>query len=166
MAEWYVVQTLARAEQRADTNLKRQGFQSYLPQLRCERRHARKREVVPAPLFPGYLFVRLDLSQQRWRSINGTFGVSQLICYGDRPAAAPAGIVEELMTRENEDGLITLEPRRFIKGETLRFVSGTMKDCLGLFEGMAARERVIVLLDLLGRKVRVETHIGAVAAVG
>lgn len=166
MAEWYVVQTQARAEQRADANLRQQGFQSYLPRLRCERRHARKRETVLAPLFPGYLFVKLDLAQHRWRSINGTFGVSQLVCYGDRPAAAPQGIVEELMTREDQEGLITLEPRRFIKGETLRFVSGTMKDCLGLFEGMAARERVIVLLDLLGRKVRVETPIQAVAAAG
>lgn len=165
MTGWYVVQTLARAEERADLNLRQQGFESYLPRLRRERRHARRRDTVLTPLFPGYLFVQLDLQKQPWRCINGTYGVSRLVCSGDRPAVVPGSFVGDLMEREDESGFITLEPRPFRKGETLEFVSGAMKDCLGLFEGMAARERVIVLLDLLGRKVRVETPIQAVAAV-
>ncbi len=165
MTDWYVVQTLARAEERADLNLRRQGFKSYLPRLRRERRHARRTDMVLTPLFPGYLFVQLDLQRQAWRSINGTYGVSRLICRGERPAAAPGSFVADLMEREDERGFITLEPRPFKKGETLQFVSGAMKDCLGLYEGMAARERVIVLLDLLGRKVRVEASIQTVAAV-
>jgi transcriptional antiterminator RfaH len=164
MKRWYVAQTQAHSEERARLNLERQGFEAYLPCYQRERRHARRRDVVRKPLFPGYVFVRLDLEDAPWRSINGTFGVNHLICRGEQPAALPEGIVEELGERENEDGLVVLQPRSFHKGEALRIVSGALNDCLGIFEDMADRERVVLLLDLLGRKVRVEAPLDAVVS--
>jgi len=161
---WYVAQTQMRAEERARINLERQGFEAYLPRYLRERSHARRRDVVRAPLFPGYIFVHLDLETAPWRSINGTLGVSHLICNGERPAAVPAGVVEELAAREDENGIIPLQRRPFHKGEALRIVSGALADCFGLFERMADRDRVILLLDLLGRKVAVQAPLGAVAA--
>lgn len=155
MKRWYVAQTQASAEERARLNLERQGFRAYLPRYRRERRHARRRELVRAPLFPGYIFVELDPNSAPWRSINGTLGVIQLICHGERPAPLPDGVVEALAARENEEGLVVLQPRRFRKGEALRIVSGALTNCFGFFEKMADRDRVILLLDLLGRKVRV-----------
>ena len=164
MKRWYVAQTQLRAEERARVNLERQGFQAYLPCYKRERRHARRCDVVRTPLFPGYIFVRLDVESAPWRSVNGTFGVSQLICRGERPAAVPEGIVEEIADRENEEGLIVLKPRGFQKGEALRFVRGALSDCFGFFEKMADGDRVILLLDLLGRKVRVQAPLDSVAA--
>jgi transcriptional antiterminator RfaH len=166
MKRWYVAQTQVRCEERARLNLERQGFRVYLPRYRRERRHARRCDVVRAPLFPGYVFVQLDLESAPWRSINGTFGVTHLVCRGERPAAVPEGIVEELTARENEEGLIPLQPRGFRKGETLQIVSGALADCFGFFEKMADRDRVILLLDLLGRKVRVQAPLEAVTAAG
>jgi transcriptional antiterminator RfaH len=165
MIRWYVAQTQVRAEERARSNLERQEFRTYLPRYLRERRHARRRDTVAAPLFPGYVFVRLDLDSAPWRAVNGTFGVTQLICQGNRPAAVPEGVVEQIAARENSQGLISLAPRAFRKGEALRIVSGAMADCFGLFESMADRDRVILLLDLLGRKVRVEAPQAAVRAV-
>jgi len=164
MKRWYVAQTQAHAEERARVNLERQGFSTYLPRYRRERRHARRRDTVKAPLFPGYIFVELDLERAPWRSINGTFGVTQLVCRGERPAAVPAGVVEEITGRAGEDGLIELQPAALRKGEALRIVSGALADCRGLFERMADRDRVILLLDLLGRTVQVEAPRTAVAA--
>jgi transcriptional antiterminator RfaH len=164
MKRWYVAHTQVHAEERARLNLEQQGFRTYLPRYRRERRHARRRDIVRAPLFPGYIFVQLDPESAPWRSINGTFGVNYLICYGERPAAVPEGVVEEIAARENEEGLIELQPKRFRKGEALRIVSGALADCLGFFEKMADRERVVLLLELLGRKVRVETPLNSVAA--
>ena len=164
MKRWYVAQTQVRAEERARINLRRQGFEPYLPRYQRERRHARRRDLVKAPLFPGYIFVQFDLEAAAWRSINGTYGISQLVCFGDRPAAVPEGVVEEIVARENQDGLIPLQPRSFRKGEALRIVSGALAECFGLFERMADRDRVILLLDLLGRKVRVEARRQTVAA--
>lgn len=156
MKKWYVAHTQQRSEERARINLERQGFTTYLPRYLRERRHARRREIVKAPLFPGYIFVQLDLEQARWRSINGTLGVSHLICDGERPAELPQSVMDALMARENEEGVIVLQPRPFQQGEPLRIVSGALADCLGIFERMADRDRVVLLLDLLGRKVRVQ----------
>jgi transcriptional antiterminator RfaH len=164
MKRWYVAQTRLRAEERARVNLERQGFQAYLPCYRRERRHARRCDIVRSPLFPGYVFVQLDLENAPWRSVNGTFGVNRLVCRGEQPAPVPEGIVEEIAAQENEEGLIVLKPRGFREGETLRFVRGALADCLGFFERMADGDRVILLLDLLGRKVRVQAPLDSVAA--
>ncbi|HQF30164.1 MAG TPA: transcription termination/antitermination NusG family protein, partial [Hyphomicrobiales bacterium] len=60
MAGWYVVSTQPHQEARAESNLVRQGFETWLPRFARERRHARKVDTVLVALFPGYLFVRLD----------------------------------------------------------------------------------------------------------
>ena len=59
MRRWYVVHTQPQGESRAKANLERQGYEVYLPRCRKWRRHARRAEIVAAPLFPRYLFVRL-----------------------------------------------------------------------------------------------------------
>ena len=76
---WFVARVLAHQENRAQFNLHRLGFRSFLPRLRRTIRHARKLRDTLNPLFPGYIFIVIDLSKQRWRSINGTFGVASLI---------------------------------------------------------------------------------------
>ena|SRR5690242_3079829 len=155
-ARWYVVQTQPRAEAKAATHLERQGFATYLPRFLKRRRHARRIETIEAPLFPRYLFVRIDLASQRWRCIHSTIGVSRLVCNGEEPAAVADVIVDGLRAREGADGLVRLEPRRrFAQGEPVRLIDGALASCLGLYEGMADGDRVAVLLDLLGRKVRV-----------
>jgi hypothetical protein len=68
---WYVARTQPRAEGRAIANLEKQNFRTFCPRFRKSRQHARRVENVLVPLFPSYIFVRLDLSRDRWRSVNG-----------------------------------------------------------------------------------------------
>jgi transcriptional antiterminator RfaH len=153
---WYVAQTRPRAEALATTHLNRQGFPTFLPRYLKRRRHARRVEMVAAPFFPRYLFVSVDMETQRWRSIQSTIGVSRLVCNGDSPAVVDDRIIESLKQRENELGFIQLDQRpRFQPGEKVRVLDGAFTDSLGFYEGMTDRERVTILLDLLGRKVRV-----------
>ncbi len=162
---WFVVHTLPNAEAKAVTYLNRQGFDVYLPRYLKRRRHARKIETVAAPLFPRYVFVAFDLAAQRWRSICSTVGVARLVCNGDYPATVPHGIVAALRGREDAGGFIKLDSRPgFRPGEKVRVIDGAFSSCLGLFEGMAERERIAILLDLLGRKVRVVLDADLVAA--
>ncbi len=164
-ARWYVVQTHVHSETKAVTHLNRQGYPTYLPRYLKRRRHARRVETIAAPLFPRYLFVTIDLASQRWRSIQSTIGVTHLVCNGDDPAIVPNGVVEELQRREDERGFITLDTRpRFARGDQIRVVDGIFDACIGLFDGMADRERVAILLDLLGRKVRVVLDGESIAA--
>jgi transcriptional antiterminator RfaH len=162
---WCVVQTHANAEAKAAAHLVRQGYEVYLPRYLKRRSHARKVENVPAPLFPRYLFVGLDLMIARWRAIQSTLGVSHLVCSGHEPATLSSRVVSDLRAREDSNGFVqlSLQPRH-APGDRVRVIEGVFGESFGSFEGMADRNRVAILLDLLGRKVRVVLDEEAVAA--
>ena len=155
-ADWFVVQTRAHSETKASAHLLRQGFQIYLPRYLKQRRHARRVDVVAAPLFPGYLFVAIDMTTQRWLAIQSTVGVIRLVRDGDRPAPVPGHVLSTLKGREDDAGFIRLRSApEFAVGDKVRVQGGAFDDCLGIYQGMSGQERVAILLDLLGRKVRV-----------
>ena len=155
-SRWYVAQTHIHAEAKASQHLCCQGFDVYLPRYLKSRRHARRVDRVAAPLFPRYLFVSIDLTTQRWYAINSTIGISKLIRHGNVPVAVPDAIIEGLKRREDAEGHIQLEPQsRFVPGDKVRVSHGAFCDCLGLYETVSGKERSAILLDLLGRKVRV-----------
>src|SRR5271166_1469580 len=91
---WFVARVLPHREASAQFNLHRQGYRSFAPGLRRTIRHARTMRNVIAPLFPGYIFVILDLSADRWRCVNSTIGVASLIMGVEQPTPVPPGIVE------------------------------------------------------------------------
>jgi transcriptional antiterminator RfaH len=162
---WYVAQTQPHAEKKASEHLRRQGFGVYLPRYLKQRRHARRVERTAAPLFPRYVFVSIELVTQRWLSIDSTFGVSRLIRAGDLPAPIPQTIIDALKCREDANGFVQLIRRpRFAPGDKIRIVGGAFCDCCGLYEGMTSSERVAILLDLLGRKVRTIVDTGFIEA--
>ena len=165
ISQWYVVQTHPRAEARAVSHLLRQGYQPYLPRFLKRRRHARRIDLVPAPFFPNYLFVALDLASQVWHPIQSTVGVARIIRNGDAPAQIDGRIVESLKMREDESGFIQFQQQpAFRRGDKLRVIEGVFGDALAIFESMTDSQRVTVLLDLLGRKVRVVLDSVSVAA--
>jgi transcriptional antiterminator RfaH len=162
---WYVVQSQPNAENKAIAHLQRQGFATYLPCYLKRRRHARRVEIVPAPLFPRYLFVTFDLMSQRWRSIFSTVGVSHIVCNGELPTPISDEVIGSLRAREDASGFVTLDRSpKFRVGDKIRVLDGAFADCLGLYEGMKDRDRIAILLDLLGRKVRVTVAAENVAA--
>jgi transcriptional antiterminator RfaH len=136
--------------------LQRQGFEIHFPRYLKSRRHARRVETVAAPLFPRYIFVAIDTAVQRWRSIHSTIGVSRLVCHGDNPVEVPNSVIDELKLGQDEQGFVQLERKHpFRPGEHIRVLNGAFSAYLGLFERMTDNERVAILLDFLGRKVRV-----------
>lgn len=164
-ARWYVVQTQVNGEARAAQNLIRQGFEIYLPRYLKRRRHARKVDVTAKPLFPRYMFVAIDLAAQRWRAIQSTIGVSHLVSNGDDPASVPEGVVHALKAREDTKGFIQMDVKpAFAPGDKVRVLAGAFMDNSGLFNGLADHDRVSILLDMLGRKVRVLLDADMVAA--
>jgi transcriptional antiterminator RfaH len=154
--DWLVAQTRPSFENKAARHLANQGYEVYLPRYLKRRHHARKTDYVAAPLFPRYLFVGADLSAQRWRPIQSTFGVTRLVTNGERPVLVPEGVVRSLVLREDDKGFIKMERGvKFSPGEKVRIVSGAFTDNFGFFECSGERDRVAILLDLLGQKVRV-----------
>ena len=153
-ARWYVVHTQPCAESQAISRLELQGYRVICPRYRRVVRHARKARSVLAPLFPNYLFVRLDISRDQWRSVNGTRGVVRLLMQGGMPQPVPNGIVEGLQARMREGG--TIDWRSALQvGGTVRIVDGPFAELVGTLEHLDAAGRVRVLLALLGRSVSV-----------
>jgi transcriptional antiterminator RfaH len=166
MMRWYVAHTQPLGETKASWHLRNQDFAVYLPLFLKRRRHARRIDWVRAPLFPRYLFIGMDLETARWRSIRSTVGIAGLVCHGDRPTPVPQGIVEAIKAREGDDGVVTLPAAPlFDKGERVHITEGALRGLTGLYEGATDEERVIILLDLLGRQVRVRVKLETVQAV-
>ena len=155
MKHWHVIYTRPRLESLALHHLKRQGFTAYLPQHRKLRRHARSTDWIVAPLFPRYLFVLIDVAATHWRTIRSTIGVSDIICQGDQPLPMLPGVVEEIIERENDEGFVcaSRDPD-LCKGDKIRVERESLCDQVGLFEAVAGKDRVVILLNMLGRQVR------------
>lgn len=154
--DWFAVYTQPQKERVAEHHLRRQGFQTYLPQFLKTRRHARKVEEVAAPLFPRYLFAAMTPENARWRAVNGTVGVVNVVMQADRPASLPARILEEIRDQENDAGFLSWDKVvRFCQGQTLAIKEGLFATQTGTFAGWNDRERIYVLLNLLGQQQRV-----------
>ena len=151
---WFVVHTRPLSEIRAIENLERQGYRTFCPRVRRTIRHARKTSTVMSPVFRNYLFVKLDLSFDRWRSINATRGVVGLIMQGDRPKPVPHGVMETILQYVNPDGTLSTA-RLFGMGQSVRIESGPLADVVGRFEKCEPDGRIRVLVELLGRVVSV-----------
>ena len=161
---WFVVQAQPNSEHKAVAHLNKQGYATYLPRYLKRRRHARRVDTVAAPLFPRYLFVSIDMRVQRWRAIFSTIGVSRIVCNGEMPTVVPDEVIEGLRAREHQ-GLVKLDLRpSFRVGDNVRLLDGAFVDCLGIYEGLKDGDRVALLLDLLGRKVRVTVGSDSVVA--
>ena len=162
---WYVAQTQINAEARARQHLINQGFEVFLPVYARRRRHARKVDTVLRPLFPRYLFVRLDLEKDRWRSVNGTVGITHLITQGDSPVPVPQPVMAELMARADPEGVVTLAQPELRPGDQVRLEEGPFSEFVGVFEAISEDDRVMILLNLMGRQVRVRASRDSVTSV-
>ena len=151
---WYVVRTLAQRERLAVQQLTNQGYRVFLPAHLKTRRHARKVETISAPLFPRYLFTILDRTRDRWRSINGTFGVERLLMSADGPQAVPCGLVESLILAADEYGTVRFD-FALHEGQSVKVVAGPFADVIGRLEQLNGKDRVTVLLELLGGTLKV-----------
>lgn len=155
---WFAVNTLPLGEMRAQRNLENQHFRTFMPKRLKTVRHARKMSTVEVPFFPRYLFVVLDLDRDQWRKVNNTFGVSRLIMRGDQPHPVPCGIVEALIAAADEGGFLDLAEQLRVGGP-VRLLAGPFADRLAVLEELDGSGRVRVLLEILGRQVRMTTEV-------
>jgi transcriptional antiterminator RfaH len=159
---WYAVHTRPRAERTALQNLLRQGYSAYLPCYRTAVSHARRRQSVLRPLFPRYLFAGLDRAKMRWRPILSTFGVSGVVRAGDEPVPVADAIMASLREREAAGVFDCIATRHALRvGELVRITAGAFEDLVGRLLELDDQDRVVVLLEVLGREVR--TRLGATA---
>jgi transcriptional antiterminator RfaH len=159
---WAAAQLQPQRDALALHFLRQAGFETYAPRLR-ERRTVHGRKVVKTPLlFPAYAFVFITL---QWHAARWSPGVIRLVMDGAAPARVPDAVIEEIRKREVA-GLVELpKPPLARLGDRVRVTAGPFAGHVGLYAGMKPRERVEVLLRILGGVQRVTLAAGAVEAV-
>ena len=161
---WYLVHTKPRQEDVALANLERQGYQSYLPQMRIERIRRRKAEIATEPMFPRYLFIRLDSSDQgkSWSPIRSTLGVSQLVHFGARAAKVDDTLVDLL--RQRERALPT--EAMFQSGDSVIIADGPFAGIDAIYQTADAERRAFILLEILAKPVSMHIDAGRLRKAG
>jgi len=155
MKHWYLIYSKPHKEQVARENLERQGYEVYLPMARIRRRRLGKGANRIEPLFPRYLFIKLDTKTDNWSPIRSTLGVSTLVKFGMHPSAVPETLIELLCDRCDEEGIQDITPGEFKSGESVRVMEGPMMGLEGVFLAKTSSDRVLVLLDIVGKHTRV-----------
>ena len=90
---------------------------------------------------------------------------SNLVRFGNRPASVPTDIITEIMARQDEKGLVKAYTGcTFKAGERVRIIDGPLNDLEGLFHCVTDEERGTVLLNLMGREVKVRVPLETVYA--
>jgi len=160
---WYAVRTQPRAEDRAQVNLRNQGFEVFTPRVARSVRHARRQSWRLTPLFPGYTFVRLDASCQRWRPVDSTFGVASIVKIGHTPTPLPSGLVEQLISLADANGEVTGRKQAIAVGDRVRVVGGPFDTWIGDVLRLPEKDRILLLINMATRGI--EVNIAASAAV-
>lgn len=152
---WYVVRTKAGDEHRANDNLLHQEIETFLPLYKNYYfRNGRMVQTIK-PLFPNYLFARLDLDAH-FTKVKWTRGVSRILGNRVGPVSISEKVVQTIRERVGKDSLIELE-EQIKEGDLVQVSSGPLKDLIGIFQKrMSGKDRVKILLNLIGVDIPVQ----------
>jgi transcriptional antiterminator RfaH len=157
MKQWFALRTKPLTERRVATHLRRNNIEAFLP----ETPPATAGSARPAPFFPGYLFVNVDVTKTR-SSAWLVPGAVYLVGYGDEPAPVPEEVIR--LVRRQLELLAANKGRRarFQPGDPVRVTEGPFRDMVGIFDdGCSPGERVHVLLQALNRSLRLRLPVSA-----
>ena len=153
--QWYVVHTKPGNEFRAENNLTGQEIETFLPLLESYQYFDGRPLQKIKPLFPNYLFAKLDIDLHYYK-VKWTRGVNKILGNGSGPLPVSGKVIQTIKERMGEDNLVRLDDG-LVQGTVVQFTSGPFKDLMGVFDKkMSDGKRVKVLLNLIGVDVPVQ----------
>lgn len=146
---WYLVHCKPQQNERALENLERQGFHCYCPARTVEKLRYGRRQAFTEPLFPGYLFIRLDRVNDNWQPIRSTRGVNGIVRFNQEPLPVQEEIIGRIRTRLENAAV----QKPYLKpGESVRITEGAFSGLEAIFVANDGNERVVLLLQVLQRE--------------
>ncbi|MFW5634979.1 MAG: transcription termination/antitermination protein NusG [Erythrobacter sp.] len=161
MSIWFLIQTRPNADAIARRNLERQRFVTFQPLERRTRVQKGRFVAERRPFFPGYLFATYPEAAAPWSVINSTYGVVRLVSFAGKPAIVPKSVIRDLREACDEDEVIAFG-QDIAEGTEVEIASGSFAGLVGEVLSLTPNNRVLVLLDFLGRQTRVNLPAGAV----
>ena len=154
--EWFILQFKSNSHHLAAKNLNRQGFETFLPVHETTSRRLSRFINTSKPLFPGYMFIRFDRAESERHKINNTYGVSHLITFNSILKSIPTIFVDHLMKRYDLSGKL-LPIQKLKKGDQVTVLTGPFANFIATVEKYEADQRIWILMDLMGRKTKIQT---------
>ena len=154
--EWFILQFKPNSHHQAAKNLIQQGFEIFLPLNSITTRKLSRFVNTSNPLFPGYMFIRFDREESDWHKINNTYGVSRLITFNSTLKSIPTGFIDNLMMRYDLKGKL-LPIKKLKKGDQVKVLTGPFADFIATVEEYETDHRIWILMDLMGRKTKIQT---------
>ena len=153
--QWYVIQTKPGNEHRVEINLSNQEMEIFLPLLESFQYSSGKMIQKIEPLFPNYVFAKLDIDLHYYK-VKWTRGVNKILGNGVEPMPISEKVIRTIKDRMGENNLVKLD-EGMEEGTIVQFTSGPFKDLMGVFDRkMSDGKRVRVLLSLIGVEVPVQ----------
>tara|TARA_B110000444_G_scaffold19703_1_gene16440 strand:+ start:1534 stop:2082 length:549 start_codon:yes stop_codon:yes gene_type:complete len=153
---WVLIYTKARQEKKANENLQRQGFKTFLPLIASTNKNCESKSLVP--VFPRYIFAQINLEFDNWTSINSTYGVSHIVMFSDKFSSIPTNIIQSIQNKLDQTGTFKehVSIVDYQKGDLLSIKEGQFAGVDAIFLSKRSKDRVRLLLKLLNTSVIAE----------
>lgn len=150
---WFALQVRTKHELGVAEFLRGRGYQPFLPFSRSRRAWSDRIKVVEAPLFPGYLFCRVNV-QDRLPVLSAP-GVIRIVGYSRSPI--PVDEAEIIAIQAIVASGLPNEPWPFLRiGDPVQIESGPLQGLRGILVGVRGGHRLVLSVSLLQRSVGVE----------
>ena len=162
--KWYLLQTKSNAHFTACENLRRQGFDVFLPLIIKTTQKNGKFLDIKSPLFPGYVFMGTSSNPIPWKSINGTRGVSKAVTLDSIYRPVSAHIIEGLQQRCDERGVFR-SLNDIELGDRVKIERGPFSEFICTVDQIEDDLRAWVLIDLLQQQTRAKVSLDDVSKI-
>ena len=154
---WIVARNKPNQDKIALINLERQNFEFFQPTFKTMSRVQNKFKEIIKPVFPGYIFISINLEENNWHKINNTRGISRIIVFGNEIPLIHCELIEDLKHRFSlNSSLEAANP--FEVGMNAEITNGPFAQLIGKIEEIDADQRIWILLDILGTQTRVSIN--------
>jgi transcriptional antiterminator RfaH len=159
-ANWYVIYTKPRYEKKVAQQLGHLNLQHFLPIIRTLRVWAGKKKYIHIPLFPSYVFVRIESRQQYFESLQIT-GVLNYVRIGNKVEAVSEKLINNLrgiITNDKHD--IEVSQEYFKPGNTININSGPFAGHACEVIQHKGKRKILVRIELLQRNILLDLPVG------
>jgi transcription termination/antitermination protein NusG len=175
--EWYVVHSYAGYENRVKTNLETRTsslnmedfiFQVEVPQREESVIKNGQRKMVKQNVLPGYVLVRMDLTDESWGAVRNTPGVTGFVGHTHRPSPLTLDEVLKFLAPETEkkEKVVEARPADFEVGESVTVMDGPFATLpASISEIHADSQKLKVLVSIFGRETPVELSFNQVQKI-